>query len=278
MLLSYHPCYEGDENRLCAGRAPDESDRAAMEAADGVVLPQGCRKDLFEMATACCDHVFPNYHARFAFPGKTGQAWLFKKKGVCHPYTEAFPDLAAFYRRKDEESSFASRFTYPFVFKFDWSGEGVNVRLVRSDDDFKEVIRLAETYEQTGQKGFVIQEFIPARNRCLRVVVIGKRFVSYWRVGKDGTLGTALSKGAEIDREADPVLQERGIQTITGFCRATGINLAGFDLLFDETGAVKEPFLLEINYFFGRRGLGGSFRFYEMLCAEIDRWRADLNI
>ena len=85
MLLSYHPCYVGDENRLCAGRDLDESDRKAINAADGVVLPQGCRKALFEMAAAHCANVFPDYHARFTYPGKTGQSRLFKKIGVNPP-------------------------------------------------------------------------------------------------------------------------------------------------------------------------------------------------
>jgi ribosomal protein S6--L-glutamate ligase len=30
--------------------------------------------------------------------------------------------------------------------------------------------------------------------------------------------------------------------------------------------------MLEINYFFGRRGLGGSDAFYEILKSEIDNW------
>jgi len=29
---------------------------------------------------------------------------------------------------------------------------------------------------------------------------------------------------------------------------------------------------LEINYFFGRKGLGGSEAYYKLLQQEIDRW------
>jgi ribosomal protein S6--L-glutamate ligase len=32
--------------------------------------------------------------------------------------------------------------------------------------------------------------------------------------------------------------------------------------------------LLEINYFFGRRGLGGSEAYYKILLAEIQVWLA----
>ena len=59
------------------------------------------------------------------------------------------------------------------------------------------------------------------------------------------------------------------------FGRQTGINLAGFDFLFNtaaiDTGEIQ-PLLLEINYFFGRRGLGGSDTFYRLLESEIEKW------
>jgi ribosomal protein S6--L-glutamate ligase len=35
---------------------------------------------------------------------------------------------------------------------------------------------------------------------------------------------------------------------------------------------------LEINYFFGRTGLGGSKRFYRLLEAAIDSWLAGLGL
>ncbi|NOY70470.1 MAG: hypothetical protein GXP53_13465 [Deltaproteobacteria bacterium] len=278
MLLSYHPCYAGDKNRLCAGRDPDESDRRAMTEADGVVLPQGCRQSLFEMAAATCANVFPDYHARFKYPGKTGQSRLFKKLGVHYPRTEEFSNLAAFYRRAQEHPIIPETFGYPFVFKFDWSGEGINVLLIKSQDDFNQVLQLAETYEGTGQKGFVIQKYIPAGSRSLRVVAAGSRFISYWRVAPDGIFGTALADGAVIDHKSDPSLQEKGINSIRQICAMTGINLAGFDLIFDETDEKEVPCFLEINYFFGRRGLGGSEMFYELLCSEIDRWRKNLGL
>jgi ribosomal protein S6--L-glutamate ligase len=36
--------------------------------------------------------------------------------------------------------------------------------------------------------------------------------------------------------------------------------------------------LLEINYFFGRRGLGGSAVYYEILKKEIDTWLDQLDL
>jgi ribosomal protein S6--L-glutamate ligase len=36
--------------------------------------------------------------------------------------------------------------------------------------------------------------------------------------------------------------------------------------------------LLEINYFFGRKGLGGSENYYRILLAEIRNWLARRNL
>ena len=66
MILSYHPIIEGDANRLCAGRDPGPEDLAAMETADAILLPQGCRESLYRAARNACPLVFPNYDARFA--------------------------------------------------------------------------------------------------------------------------------------------------------------------------------------------------------------------
>jgi len=79
MILSFHPCFEADKNILCAGRDPDLDDLAAIKLADAVILPQGCKKSLYEMAEQNCEHVFPDYKARFSFPGKTGQIKLFQE-------------------------------------------------------------------------------------------------------------------------------------------------------------------------------------------------------
>ena len=48
--------------------------------------------------------------------------------------------------------------------------------------------------------------------------------------------------------------------------------MAGFDLLFSSERKNRTPLFLEINYYFGRRGLGRAKRFYEILIAEIEKW------
>ena len=93
--------------------------------------------------------------------------------------------------------------------------------------------------------------------------------------------GTSLSKGARIDTTSDPTCRRRALSLTQKLCRRSGINLAGFDLIFDESGVhanPREPLVLEVNYYFGRSGLGGSERYYRRLGAEIDRWLHSLGL
>jgi ribosomal protein S6--L-glutamate ligase len=265
---------------LCAGRDPGAEELHAIQAASAVVLPQGCRRSLYVMARKSCSHVFPNYDVRFRYPNKFGQIRLFRTMNVPHPETKIFT-------RKDlDDAAYQNLlkhppFHFPFVFKFDWGGEGETVFLVDSDRTFKRILKQAIFYEKTGQYGFLLQEFIPSDARSLRVVVIHRRFISYWRVqeGKNDFY-TNLKKGAKIDKHADPMLQAAGISAAKDLCRNTNINLAGFDFLFSETTrqhGMIEPLFLEINYFFGRKGLGGSEAYYQILNKEIDTWRTGLS-
>lgn len=267
MILSFHPLFEGDKNILCAGREAGAYDLDAVKAADAVILPQGCKASLYEMARENCANVFPNYDAKFEYPGKIGQIRLFRKLNVPHPKSEIYTS---------HSSLLTPHFSLPFVFKFDWGGEGDNVFLIRSFEEFEAVRQKAVAYERSGQAGFLIQEYIPSQNRDLRVAVIGKKMISYWRVQKDSEIFCAnLSKGAFIDRDSDPDLQAKGLEAVRAFCEKTGINLAGFDLLFSRDKE-KTPLFIEINYFFGRQGLGGSERFYEILGQEIEKWIKNL--
>lgn len=274
MTLSFHPCIVADENILCAGRDPDNTDLSRMKRAKAVILPQGCRKSLYDMAVAHCSHVFPDYGVKFRFPNKIGQIELFKKFNLFHPKTETFQSVDSFHNIG--ESDFI--FNFPFVFKFDWGGEGDNVLFIDTKDALNNALKRARLFEESGQYGFLIQKFIPSNNRSLRVVIIGQKRISYWRSQGDPTQFIAgVSKGAVIDKDSDPDLQQIGITKVDQLCGKTGINLAGVDLIFSESSDMQEPYFLEINYFFGRSGLGGSERFYALLNDEVKNWINRLN-
>ncbi len=275
MILSFHPLFRGDINILCAGRKPGGEELAAIRSAAAVILPQGCPHDLYEMARTNCARVFPNYDARFRFPGKTGQIRLFRETRAPHPATDTYDDLADFRNR----SPFSSCFGFPLVFKFDWGGEGDTVFLAKNQSGLDELLEHADRCERSGQRGFLLQQFVNCGGRSLRVVVIGQRVISYWRVGEcPGTFKASLSGGARIDTDSDPGLKEAAERLVAGFCRDAGINLAGLDVLYAIDHLPPRPLVLEVNYFFGRVGLGGSEAYYELLMDEIHCWLAQAGL
>jgi ribosomal protein S6--L-glutamate ligase len=278
MIVSFHPLFEADKNIICAGREPNIEDLSAIKAADAVILPQGCSQALNEMASKNCQHVFPNYAVRFRYPGKIGQIQLFRATHTPHPQTEIYPSVASFRRRYGKIPPTLS-FQLPCVFKFDWGGEGDTVYLIQTSASLQQVLQQSEIFEKSGQTGFLLQEYIPNQNKTLRVVIIGRRTISYWRVQKnnDGFLAN-LSKGAVIDTELAPDLQKKTVAYIENFSIKTGINLAGFDVIFSRAKIEPKPLLLEINYFFGRKGLGGSEAYYAILQKEIRRWLLSIGL
>ena len=272
MIVSFHPLFKADKNIICAGREANTKDLSAIKVADAVILPQGCLQTLYEMARNNCKHVFPNYDARFLYPGKIGQIRLFRETNTHHPKTKIFQSIESF-RRQYGKVLQQLPFQLPFVFKLDWGGEGDTVYLIHSLKALQDRLQQAEIYERSGQTGFLLQKYILNRNRTLRVVIIGRRLISYWRVQEtsNGFLAN-LSKGAIIDSDSDPDLQAKAVISIENFSKKTEINLAGFDIIYSSEQKRTPPLLLEINYFFGRKGLGGSDAYYRILQKEIRHW------
>lgn len=278
MILSYYPFFEADKNIICAGREPDAEDLAAIRAADAVVLSQGCYRSLYAMARQNCANVFPNFDTRFKYAGKIGQARLFEETNVPHPETATYRNLDSFYNQRHDFSA-QTALGFPLVFKFDWGGEGDHVFLINSRNEFDKVLRTAADFEKGSRAGFLIQSYIPDGNKTLRVVVIGQTYLSYWRIRNNTeSFGSNLSQGAVIDTETDPSLRQAAIAAVKTFCNQAHINLAGFDILFSSEHEHNEPLFLEINYYFGRRGLGGSERFYKRLNTEIVNWLDSLGL
>jgi ribosomal protein S6--L-glutamate ligase len=275
MILSFHPVIVADDNIICAGRDPDDGDLAAIRKAEAVILPQGCTEPLYRMATANCEYVFPNLDVRFDFPSKSGQYRLIDKLGVAHPETAYFESVVAFQRLAD-------KLVYPVVLKYDWGDQGDTVFKADNSEQLAAVLDKATACETTGQCGFLVQEYIPADHGALRVVLIATKKVAYWRVPQSpDTFGTHVDGGARIDTSHGPVLQQAAIAVVEQVGRQTDLQLAGFDFIFDqrdlEQGLIQ-PLMLEINYFFGRTGLGGSEAYYRILEAEIDTWLAAIGL
>ncbi len=278
MILSFHPIIEGDVNRLCAGRDPGPEDLAAMQSASAIVLPQGCRESLYRAARKACPRVFPNYDARFGYPGKNGQVRLFRHLGIAHPESLLFSGIADFKRRHPRPGTLP--IAPPVVVKRDWGGEGQGVYPAPDTVALRQVLQQLEVTESEHQSGFLIQRFIPTRPRVLRVAVVGRQLRTYWRVmapSGDPFAKIGLALGGRLDYDSDPHLMRAAEAAVERLCRVTGINLAAFDLLFTRDADIAppaQPLFLEINYFFGRRGLGGSEALYTLLREAVRDWFA----
>lgn len=274
MILSFHPCFSGDRFINCGGRKLTPDDIAAIRQASAVILPQACKPELYQAARTHCGRVFPNFDKKFAFPEKTGQVRLFRETGMPHPDTVIFSDTADFYNRVNNLKD--PGFDFPVVLKLNGTDEGRGVFLAQAPEDLPPFLGLAAKAEKTGDPGFLAQDFIETGGRVLRVCVIYKTILAYWRVSRDsGELAVNFARGAVIDKTGRPDLRERGRRAVKRFCDITGINLAGFDLIFSSTEENDRPLFLEINYYFGRRGLGGTRAYYQLLTQAIEQWLID---
>lgn len=252
---------------MLTGGLPGKDDLKAMDRADAVILPQGCRKELYLQARERCRHVFPDYEVRFRYPGKTGQARLFNELLATCPeqmVLEGTPD------------HFLDRipYPYPFVLKGAWGGEGNSVILISNSGEFAVNRDRIGSWLENG--GCLVQQYIPAGGRSLRVVVVGERFYPYWRINLRGGFYSNLSRGAVICSNSWKRLQSKAIEELHPFCRTTGINLAGFDFLFSAEEKDPRPLFLEINYCFRTRGLGGPDFFLRLLEKGVREWLAGL--
>jgi ribosomal protein S6--L-glutamate ligase len=268
MILSFHPCFVADAQIILADRQPSAEDRRLIRSADAVILPQTCAPALYKTCAASDAHVFPDYGLRFRYPGKVGQSLLFEKLKIPHPATRRWRTAKRFRDSVNEKS--APPHELPFLLKADESHEGDGVLFVNDKPSLDTaLLRL----EKLGSTGFISQELIPCRGNVLRAVVLHKEIITYWKRAdpSHGAIAT-VSRGSRVDKKWKPELQAKGRAQAGWICETTGINLAAFDFVFSMDSPERQPLILEINYYFGRRGLGGSLRYYRLLLKAIQGW------
>ena len=275
MIASLHPCIRKEINILCAGRSLTDRERKRLQKARAVILPQGVTAEVYRECRRLVPRVFPNYDLRFGLEGKVGDALLFEYFQVPHPRTLAFGDRESFHKAfPDPDLPPALLSGYPLVMKGNEGGEGSLVFRIESTRDLEDKLDLLRCSAVRDQ-GFVLQEFIDHGGRDLRVVILYDQLFAYWRVQPDPSrFRTNQRQGGTIDHGGDSRLREKAIKSVERFCRRAGIQVAGIDILFNRKRDPDTPLFLEINYYFGRRGLGGSLRFYELFEQAADRWLA----
>jgi ribosomal protein S6--L-glutamate ligase len=271
VILSFHPCFATDQQIILGDRSLDHEDLSLVQRAEAIILPQSCPYDLYRACLTSSAHIFPDYGKRFRYPGKTGQVRLFKTFGFHHPRSLVWSSVASFRAFKKEEKHFPHEI--PYLIKADMSHEGEGVFLIEDRDTLEASLNRLSLMENSGQKGFISQEFVRSEGSVLRAVILGHQIFTYWkRPERSGEVITTISRGARIDKEWRGDLQSKARGEVLAFSKATRINLAAIDFVCSLSEPEPPPLFLEINYYFGRRGLGGSERYYRTLHEAIREW------
>jgi len=275
MILSFHPCLIADRQIIMGSRRTlDSEDRFLMAQAEAILLPVTCREDLYRACRASGARVFPCYDTRYSYAGKSGQVRLFREHDLPHPETFTWPSVGAF-RSALLEGEVLPHKT-PFLVKTDMDHEGTGIYVVQTAEDLAPALAALE--QRLGEEGGPVlsQTLIPAGGDALRAVIVGREIHTYWkRVSGSANVLATVSGGATIDFEWRRDLQEKGRRVAERLRDDLGINVAAADMVFPMDRPDPNPRLLEINYAFGRRGLGGSQAFYRMLFEAAREWLAE---
>ena len=273
MILSFHPCFTADHQIILGDRSLNEADRRLIRNAHAVILPQGRANGVFQESLAAGTPMFPNYEMRHAYPGKVGQSRLFHTFQLPHPRTFRWEKVGLFRERPCPPHEF------PFVIKDDRSHEAEGVFVVTDPKSLKTALDFLVLKERDENNGFVTQDFVASGGNVLRAVIMGKQILTYWkRPVKTGQTITTISRGARIDHDWKPAFQEKGEAQARVLARRTGIDLAAVDFVFPLSIKEPLPLFLEINYFFGRRGLGGMDAYYRLVFRAIQDWLKGIGL
>jgi ribosomal protein S6--L-glutamate ligase len=277
MIISFHPCFDSGNQIILGDRTLDPDILGQIQNAEAIILPQSCSEELFE----ACHHtralLFPDYEMRFKYQGKIGQSRLFKDFGLPHPETLCWTNVKEY--KKKHENIKNPPHQWPFILKEDRSHEAEGVYFVEDPKSLESALQRIELKENSGHKGFVSQAFIDSKGNVLRTVIMGRRIISYWkRPAEPGQTITTISRGADIDHDWRAELQEKGKKYALDLSDKTGINLGAIDFVFEESDEDPDPIFLEINYFFGRRGIGGTEKYYRLLFDALQNWLAEKGL
>ncbi len=230
--------------------ALDDEVLEALEEARAVIWPQVLPEPLYRYVQKRGLLTFPNYEARFNFPGKDGQLLLFRLLGLPHPRSVLVPKIASL---GSHPGARRINFDFPLVLKVRDEHEGHGIYLLRNEEEWRRALEVLRAREISGRFGFVLQEFFPSEFD-LRVVVIGRRKLAFWR-RKTGDFRGNIARGGKLVTCPSPDLEGKALRLADELLAHTGINLAAIDFLVGR----NEVLLNEINYVFGRRALKGRF-------------------
>ncbi len=261
-FVSFDPQFPLEENCPPFCDLEDKKLLTLVGGALGVILPVYLSPVRYRAITHHAKDWFPNLEPRFLYKGKCSQIELFRQSGVRHPESILFHSPSAMV-----EAVQWGRLSweYPFVMKGDSGGGGVSVFPVHDHKDLQRGCAKLKRNEPA-----LVQRWIQHGGRDLRVVVYGDRAFSYFRVG-DGSFYNNVCRGGRLDHRSHEAMQQRGRLAVLKLCGKASIHVAGFDLMFPDEGP---PVFVEINFHFGRKGLGGTGQHRRHMGEAIQRWCA----
>jgi ribosomal protein S6--L-glutamate ligase len=260
-FVSFHPEIPMEENLPIFSPLEDPRTQGLLKAAAGVLLPSYVPPQRYRCITQWCRSWFPRLDTRFNHCGKTRQILLFRTHGVRHPESVLFQHAMEL---MNHAAAAGPPGGYPCVLKGDTGGGGSTVFPIRTPEDLPRFVERLPS-----DRPMLLQRWVNHGGMDLRVVVYGKQAVSYFRMG-DGRFYNNVCRGGRLDHESRPDLQQEGINAVRTFCERTAIDVAGFDLMFPDSG---EPVFIEINFHFGRKGLGGTPGHRRFWARAVQQWR-----
>jgi ribosomal protein S6--L-glutamate ligase len=277
MILSFHPVFDADQQIIFGSRSLNDEDMGFIRKAKAILLPQTCKYTLYKACQGSPAFVFPNYDMRFKYSGKIGQSLLFKELELPAPRTLEWTTVIQLEEYIKEKDSLPHK--TPFFLKTNRGHEAEGVFLIENQEMLERGLKHFQILEKSGTFGFISQEYIQSQGNVLRTVILNKTLITYWKRPQTPEQKiTTINRGAIIDKEWRKDLQANGKQAAERLMQKTGINLAAIDFVFDLTIDDPGPLFLEINYSFGRRGLGGSENFYGLLHTSIIEWMEEKGL
>ena len=234
--------------------------RELIRRAAGVLLPRYFSPSRCREVASLARNTFPNILPRYYYRGKTEQIRLMRRLSLPHPESRLFASPAEALRHTEQHGP---ALELPCVLKGDRGAGGSEVFPVRSQWQL-----LDRLQRLPREHPVLLQRWVETRGRDLRVVVVGQEMRSYFRAGVDGFYNN-VARGARIEPETRPDLQQRGRDLAAYAAQAAGFDLAAFDIAFPGD---TEPVLLEINFLFGTKGLGGKAGYNRLFGRALARW------
>lgn len=263
-FVSFRPEIRMEENLPPFTKIDDSRTIDLLRKAAGVLMPSFVSPWMYRSIIQYAKDWFPRLEVQFNFQGKTRQVYLFEKMGVRHPDSLVFETPVHLQAYLNEHGS---PWGYPMVLKGDLGGGGEAVFPIHRREDLP-----GHLSNLPKDKPLLIQKWVEHGGKDLRVVVYGDQAVSYFRVG-GGRFYNNVCRGGRLDHAGWPDLQRKGVAAVRAFCRRAGIDIAGFDLMFPDEG---EPVFIEVNFHFGRKGLGGTKEHRRHVLSAIQNWRDNL--